>query len=140
MHALCIWHPFDLCTLLHCLCTQELGPRAAPVTPLSWTLPSQHCELMQYLKGINRPSHTTPPAAGGDVAIVPETSKVVFIVKPAAGLQGHGISVTANPMEAAAARDGKNTVVQHYIDPPMWGLRALGSRVGRKSGYQAAPC
>eukprot|EP00041_Stephanoeca_diplocostata_P018459 m.386647 g.386647 ORF g.386647 m.386647 type:complete len:926 (+) comp21019_c0_seq1:200-2977(+) len=91
----------------------ELGSRVHPVTPLSWTLPSQYSELEKYLKGINSPSG--PPVASDAVG----SGNVVFIVKPAAGLQGHGISVTTDPLAASAARTGKNTVVQHYIDPPM---------------------
>lgn len=45
--------------------------------------------------------------------------QAVYIVKPASGLQGHGIGLFTNPMEAAAVQEGKKAVVQQYLGRPM---------------------
>ena len=115
-----------------------LGPSVDPVAPPSWNLPSQHRELLAYIQKHNTSSSANAAASvpnasdGGDDGSqsshkgsksTPQSSsnKKVFIVKPAAGLQGHGISLTTFPLEAAAVRgsNGKTSVIQHYIDPPL---------------------
>mmetsp|Transcript_1968 Transcript_1968/g.4897 ORF Transcript_1968/g.4897 Transcript_1968/m.4897 type:complete len:638 (+) Transcript_1968:482-2395(+) len=84
----------------------ELGAATQPIAPLSWCVPRQLKELGAHVRAMRA------RAGAAD-------SSPVYIVKPAGGLQGHGIRLTEDPLENEGVKSGRNMVVQHYIDPPL---------------------
>ena len=89
---------------------RKLLPATAPLNdglliPQQWALPVQRAELKEYFD-------TT--AAAAKAAGQP---RPLYIVKPDSGCQGHGITVTAEPLKQSPY--AREAVVQQYIANPM---------------------
>jgi tubulin polyglutamylase TTLL6/13 len=94
----------------------EISPGLqCPISPRSWCVPSQLAQLAAHLRPPARRGGLRGTADAEGSAVAP----TVYIVKPAGGLQGHGIHLTIDPLSNDGVRSGKPYVVQEYVDPPL---------------------
>lgn len=103
---------------------QAALPAMPKLVPSSWSLPNELSELAEHMRGNRRAAAEAAAgeagAGGADAGSIGMVGAAdVYIVKPAAGLQGHGIVLTTDPKSTTAYREGRKAVVQEYIDPPM---------------------
>eukprot|EP00729_Bicosta_minor_P008645 gene8645-8728_t len=113
---------------------EAMDGEITPFAPQSWSIPEELSKLTAHLgpnarRGslVTNTGPTAAAAASGPRGAVSfkhaagagAEDQAVYIVKPASGLQGHGIGLFTNPMEAAAVQEGKKAVVQQYLGRPM---------------------
>ena len=97
---------------------QDALPSLPSIGPRTWNIPEDTGSLIRFL-GRTRDASTTAgnheaTASSGKVG---EEAIVTFIIKPAAGLQGQGIHLTANPLKnAASAKSGDRFRVGMFLD------------------------
>eukprot|EP00038_Savillea_parva_P013062 m.208735 g.208735 ORF g.208735 m.208735 type:complete len:688 (+) comp24222_c0_seq1:53-2116(+) len=111
-----------------------LGPEFKAIAPPSWCVPRDMALLHEHIRRVAQQRRAANDAKKGDAhgdtrgreadqgeADVDDVTRrlPVFIVKPAGGLQGHGIRLTTDPLAHDGVLAGKSMVVQHYIDPPL---------------------
>eukprot|EP01052_Picozoa_sp_SAG31_P021319 SAG31_NODE_1643_length_7660_cov_2.867875_1_plen_262_part_00 len=82
-------------------------------SPISWRLPDDLPALQRHICAATG-SFTSTSASDSQ-----QQQQQIYIVKPAAGLQGQGIQMTTDPLTAEHVQQGRKCVVQHYVGNPL---------------------
>jgi tubulin polyglutamylase TTLL6/13 len=81
---------------------QAISPSEFRFSPVSWRLPDDRDKLVAAM-----------------VRAKEDDEDRMYIVKPAAGLQGNGIQLTSDPLSANEVQEERKCVVQHYVLNPL---------------------